>query len=102
MTNLVSEIGYDMEEKYFHDEEKKKIDAIRTAREATKKALQKEMHWMKCPKCGEDMKEIKLEGILIDKCTGCAGIYLDNGELELLTGHKESESFFQKMTDIFK
>ena len=48
---------------------------------------------MKCPKCGEDMKKVKLEGILVDKCGNCAGVYLIKAELELLTDHKESESF---------
>ncbi|MCH2206781.1 MAG: zf-TFIIB domain-containing protein [Lentisphaerales bacterium] len=39
------------------------------------------------------MKKVKLEGILVDKCGNCAGVYLIKAELELLTDHKESESF---------
>jgi transcription initiation factor IIE alpha subunit len=102
MSNFVNESGYDMEAKYFHAVEQEKIETIRKMRAAQKKALEKELHWMKCPKCGDDMKEVKLEGIMVDKCQKCAGIYLDQGELELLTGHKESESFFQRMNEVFK
>jgi Zn-finger nucleic acid-binding protein len=39
---------------------------------------------MKCPKCGGALKEENFHGVLIDRCTGCGGVYLDKGELELL------------------
>ena len=31
------------------------------------------------------MKEENLQGVAIDRCGGCGGIYLDKGELELLS-----------------
>ena len=46
--------------------------------------LQKGEHWMKCPKCGQDLEEINYQSIMIDKCNDCHGIWLDQGELELL------------------
>jgi Zn-finger nucleic acid-binding protein len=43
----------------------------------------KELHWMKCPKDGSDLKETDLgHGLLVDDCTLCRGIFLDYGELE--------------------
>ncbi len=42
----------------------------------------KELHYMCCPKCGHAMVEVELEGIKVDKCTCCKGIYFDDGELE--------------------
>ncbi|HSE42953.1 MAG TPA: zf-TFIIB domain-containing protein [Acidobacteriota bacterium] len=43
----------------------------------------KELHWMKCPKDGSDLKETDLShGLLVDDCTLCRGIFLDYGELE--------------------
>ncbi len=43
----------------------------------------KELHWMKCPKCGSDMHEEPLhEKIMIDRCTRCGGMFFDRGELE--------------------
>lgn len=35
-----------------------------------------------CPVCQGTMKEINREGILIDTCTQCRGVWLDRGELE--------------------
>ena len=38
-----------------------------------------------CPKCGSDMRAYERNGVTIDQCTGCRGIFLDRGELERLT-----------------
>jgi hypothetical protein len=37
---------------------------------------------MKCPKCGEPLKERSFQKVVIDQCIGCHGIWLDAGELE--------------------
>ncbi len=41
---------------------------------------------MKCPKCQADMITLELEGVEIDYCEECGGIWLDAGELEILLG----------------
>jgi uncharacterized protein len=42
----------------------------------------RDLHLMKCPKCGMDLVEIDYRTIKIDKCSACEGIWLDAGELE--------------------
>lgn len=37
-----------------------------------------------CPVCHAVFKEVVNEGVLIDVCTECRGIWLDRGELEKL------------------
>ena len=37
-----------------------------------------------CPKCGSDMRSYERNGVVVDQCTGCRGIFLDRGELERL------------------
>jgi Zn-finger nucleic acid-binding protein len=39
---------------------------------------------LKCPKCDEAMVTRDRNGIMIEECSGCRGVYLDRGELELL------------------
>jgi len=39
---------------------------------------------MKCPLCKSDMIILELNYVEIDYCTNCKGIWLDEGELELL------------------
>ena len=37
---------------------------------------------IKCPKCLEIMIITEIEGIEVEKCTGCKGIFLDGGEID--------------------
>ena len=48
------------------------------------------MNPLVCPKCGSDMRAYERNGVTIDQCTGCRGIFLDRGELEKLTDAEAS------------
>jgi len=39
---------------------------------------------LKCPQCQSAFREVLKEGVLIDVCTQCRGVWLDRGELEKL------------------
>ena len=39
---------------------------------------------MNCFRCKKPMEKAKLEGVLVDKCKACGGVWLDAGELEML------------------
>ncbi len=49
---------------------------------------------MKCPKCGGQMAEARLETVVIDRCASCGGVYFDAGEFELLVAHEKASSGF--------
>ena len=55
-----------------------------------------------CPKCGSDMRSYERNGVVVDQCTGCKGVFLDRGELERLVdaegAHYERE-FSQRRDD---
>jgi len=59
---------------------------------------------MRCPKCGDELYHIEVEGIVLDKCKKCEGLWFDKGELEELHKRKEEQkhSFFRKFMEIFK
>ena len=40
---------------------------------------------MQCPKCHAPMHTYNRNGVQIEQCSGCRGIFLDYGELESLT-----------------
>ena len=44
----------------------------------------KALYFMRCSKCGMELGEIDFNGIHVDKCFQCEGIWLDVGELELI------------------
>jgi uncharacterized protein len=62
----------------------------------------KDLHFMKCPKCGHDMKDEKLENVSVERCTRCEGIYLDAGELEQVFRQQAEQrrSFLRKLLKI--
>jgi uncharacterized protein len=39
---------------------------------------------MTCPKCGGDMRTYERNGVHVDQCSDCRGLFLDRGELERL------------------
>jgi Zn-finger nucleic acid-binding protein len=49
------------------------------------------MYWsgaMRCPKCRSDMEQIEVDGVQVDRCTTCRGLWFDPGEIELLRNRK--------------
>lgn len=34
-----------------------------------------------CPECGQEAEKVYFNGVLLDKCSNCDGIFFDNGEL---------------------
>ena len=40
---------------------------------------------LRCPKCGGAMRTYERNGVHLEQCQGCRGVFLDFGELEHLT-----------------
>lgn len=82
-------------------EKRKKIEEEKhiKLKEEEKNKL-KELHNMRCPKCGMELIEIDYKEIKVDKCSECAGIWLDAGELEVVS--KLEKSGLDKLFSVFK
>ena len=79
----------------------KKIEEEKHKRlKAEEKNKLKELHYMRCPKCGMEMIEIDYKGIKIDKCSECEGIWLDAGELEAVA--KLEKTGLDKLFGVFR
>lgn len=93
----------DREEEYFLKMDLEKCKKLRKELDQSRtedlQQKQKQAHWMKCPKCGFDLEEINYQSVMIDKCNACKGIWLDSGELELLTEGRAqfTKGFFNKI-----
>jgi uncharacterized protein len=76
------------EDEYFAREEieKKRKLALEQARdtETSEKDRLKQLHWMRCPKCGMQLQAVNQGEVEVDACFNCHGIFLDAGELEKL------------------
>jgi len=92
------------EEEYFarveFDKRQKALKEKHRRLQKEERKRRKEEHWMQCPKCGMEMVEITFEGIHVDKCSECLGIFFDNGEIEQLI-EKNKPGFLSRMTSIF-
>jgi predicted Zn-ribbon and HTH transcriptional regulator len=82
-------------------EKKKKIEEEKHKKlKADEKKKLQELHHMRCPKCGMELIEIDYKEIKVDKCSECAGIWLDSGELETVS--RLEKSGLDKLFSVFK
>lgn len=68
---------------------------------ADEKQRLKDLHYMKCPKCGMDLTTIEFQGISIDKCPNCNGTWFDAGEVEQLM-QPQNSGLFGKVMSVFR
>jgi protein-arginine kinase activator protein McsA len=82
------------EEEYFLQVQmqqlKDKADKFKASKKAEELEKLKQQHWMRCPKCGMELKEIAFRGVAIDECFSCGGAFLDAGELEQIAAKEGS------------
>lgn len=94
----------ELEEEYMarmEYEKRKKLEEEKhkkLAQEEKKKL--KELHYLKCPKCGMELIELDYKNIKIDKCSECEGIWLDAGELEAVA--RLEKSGLDKLFGVFR
>lgn len=92
------------EEEYFtrlEFERKKKIEHekhLKLAAEEQKRL--KELHFMRCPKCGMELVEVDYRNIKVDMCSECDGVWLDAGEL--MTISKLEKKYIDKLFSVFR
>jgi len=91
------------EEEYFarvEFERRKKVEKEKQEKLATEeKNRLRDLHYMKCPKCGMDLLGMEYQGVKVDKCSGCSGVWLDAGELEAVS--KMEKSMTEKIFGLF-
>lgn len=76
-----------------HQKHEKQLEIYRNEHEKSEREKLRLAHWLKCPKCGNDMKAENLDGIEIDRCSICAGVFFDHAELETLLMKKTENRF---------
>ena len=92
------------EDEYFvrrEAERRRKLAAERQAKmEKEQRERERTLHFMKCPKCGMDLEEIAFGDVHVDKCFGCEGLWLDDGELERI--QSKEAGFMGKLFNAFR
>lgn len=75
-----------LENEYFR---KKEQEVLQKMKEKIAEEESKPLE-LDCPKCDGKLHEVTFEQVVIDVCDKCQGIWLDAGELALLS-HKDEE-----------
>ena len=72
------------EDEYFARQDAELLKAKRAQLDAERAKAARSQALMKCPKDGSDLTERVFHNVKIDECSECKGVWLDQGELEIL------------------
>lgn len=97
----------DKEEEYFLKVESARLKKLAEEREKTTKKKEreelKELHWMRCPKCGFELETITVHHVEVDRCFHCNGVWLDDGELgKIAKAESKKGTIVSSMMKIFR
>lgn len=72
------------EEEYFARMESHRLKALREKAEEEARAAERRSHLMKCPRCGADLRVEHFQGIEVERCPECEGLWFDHDEAHRL------------------
>ncbi|MDH3367012.1 MAG: zf-TFIIB domain-containing protein [Gemmatimonadota bacterium] len=78
------------EDEYFAKQSAELVKSRREEKQREARETDQKLHHTKCPKCGNDLTTESYHGIDVDRCTGCAGMWLDAGEAEDLLRREDA------------
>jgi uncharacterized protein len=61
----------------------------------------RDLHYMHCPKCGMEMKEVRYGKLDVDACFSCGGVFLDKGEIDVIA-RPEQKGIMSAILNWFK
>ena len=76
------------EDEYFAKQSAELLKARKQRARQQEDEAQRRTHFMKCPKCGADLRMEEYHGVQIDRCPECSGMWLDAGEAEELSARE--------------
>ncbi len=88
MADIFEDRKKGLEDEYFHRQDKAAMEKLRAKIAVAEQAKAAGTSSMKCPRCDGTLKESAFEGVTIDTCEKCAGVWLDSGELQQLTANE--------------
>ena len=89
MSKIWDEREKSLENEYFRRKEQELVEKLRAKRAEEKEREKAETSAIRCPRCDATLVEVTFEDVQIDRCNQCNGVWLDSGELELLSLKQE-------------
>lgn len=95
-----------IEDEYvWREEQKLRLRTLAEQQKAvpdSEKQRLKELHWMHCPKCGQELATERCGPVEIDVCPGCKGLWLDANELQTLVADARHGGFLRSCLKLFR
>lgn len=90
------------EDEFFAKQDAELIKEMRAKLDSERQAQERKAHYMKCPKCGADLKEEEHGKVKVDVCPECKGMWLDAGEMDLMRQVQQSggQNMFKGILDL--
>ncbi|HUF04577.1 MAG TPA: zf-TFIIB domain-containing protein [Aridibacter sp.] len=92
MSDTLEKRGKALENEYFIRKERELIEKMR----AKLKAEEAKDLKLDCPKCDGYLFESEYEGIAIDICDSCSGVWLDAGELVQIVDAEDDKGWLRR------
>ncbi len=92
------------EEKFFVDLElKRRLEMARAQQAAmasSERQRLKELHFMRCPKCGQPLNTEQQADVEVDVCSSCRGLWLDASELDHILVSKDQAAPWRRFLKV--
>jgi ribosomal protein L37AE/L43A len=92
------------ESEFFAREEAEKIHRLAEQQKREQLESQKEqsknIHFMKCPKCGSDLKTVRMGLVDVEECSECEVLVLDKDALKKI--EVADKSIFKSLLEVFR
>lgn len=88
------------EDEYFARRDAELIKDLRAKRDAELSAAERQSHLMRCPRCGGQLVEAERRGVKLNQCADCLGVWVDQGEIDLINQAAEHHPTSHMMQDI--
>ncbi len=89
------------EDEYFVKQNAELLRKQRSEADAATRAVERQMHYMKCPKDGYDLASSVYHGVQIETCPHCGGMWLDAGEVEAVSHEERPGLLTRVLSDAF-
>ena len=96
MTDGMDDRRRSLENEYFRKKDQEAIDKLRAKMKVAEEAKSAGLSSMKCPRCSGNLKESNFEGVMIDTCDNCSGVWLDPGEFGQLVQKEGKSGWFSR------
>jgi Zn-finger nucleic acid-binding protein len=95
MSDIFEDRKKALEEEYFRRKEQESIEKLRQKMAEEEQVKAQEAKRLQCPRDQSKLTTTTFEGVEIDRCETCGGVWLDKGELEQLR-QKEGGGWFSR------